>query len=181
MKKINQEEFEKLYKENYIPLVLVSLTMVKDRRVSEDIVHTFFETVWKKKETLIIRENFKSYASSAVKKLCLKQLQTKEKRRESLSKLIQYNALLPNENSTSTNDQVDKMHEIIQSIPESRRNIFLDYVLGGLSYKEIAEMRNISLNTVKAQMQRTYAFLRKLEMDKVSATIFLIFFLSHFF
>ncbi len=181
MKKINQEAFEKLYKENYIHLVLVSLTIVKDRSVSEDIVHTFFETLWKKKETLAIHKNFKSYAISAVKKLSFRQLQTKERERQSLSKLIHYPPLLPNENGTLVNDQVNKMHEIIQSIPESRRNIFLDYVLGGLSYKEIAEMRNISLNTVKAQMQRTYEFIRKLEMDKVSAIILLTFFLTYFF
>ena len=180
MKKINQEAFEKLYKENYIHLVLVSLTIVKDRSVSEDIVHTFFETLWKKKETLTIHKNFKSYAISAVKKLSFKQLRTKERERQSLQ-TYSLPPLLPNENGTLVNDQVNKMHEIIQSIPESRRNIFLDYVLGGLSYKEIAEMRNISLNTVKAQMQRTYEFIRKLEMDKVSAIILLTFFLTYFF
>ena len=181
MKKISQKEFEKLYKENYFHLVLTSLAIVKDRSVSEDIVHTFFETIWKKKETLAIRENFKPYAISAVKKLSFKQLQKKERERQSLSKLIDYPFLSSNENNNLFNDKVDRMHEIIQSIPESRRNIFLDYVLGGLSYKEIAEMRNISLNTVKAQMQRTYEFIRKLEMEKVSTTIFLAFFLSYFF
>ncbi|MEZ4811115.1 MAG: sigma-70 family RNA polymerase sigma factor [Allomuricauda sp.] len=167
MKNFGSKEFEKLYKENYIHFLFAALTIVKDRAISEDIVQSFFETIWKKKETLTVHKNFRSYGISAVRKLSLKQVSKKEKERHVFSKLI----LVSNESHESTNmneSQFEKINQIIQTIPESRRNIFLDFVLGDLSYKEIAEMRNISINTVKAQMRRAYDFIRSTELDKIS-------------
>lgn len=173
MKNLDSKEFEKLYKENYIHFLFAALAIVKDRAISEDIVQSFFETIWKKKETLTVHKNFRSYGISAVRKLSLKQMTKKEKERHIFSKLILVSKE-SHENANVNESRFEKINQIIQAIPESRRNIFLDFVLGDLSYKEIAEMRNISINTVKAQMRRTYDFLRSAELDKISIiTLFL--------
>ena len=169
---MNIEEFENLYKLNYVNLLLVSFRIVKDRTMAEDIVQNFFESVWKKKETLILHGNFRLYGLKAVKNLSLKQLEQRKKERDLLQKKMiprQYDF----DNSPNLiESKLEKASKIIEGIPESRRNIFLDYVLGGLSYKEIADMRNISINTVKVQMQRAYDFIRKAEIDKIASIVF---------
>ncbi|MEO1012792.1 MAG: sigma-70 family RNA polymerase sigma factor [Bacteroidota bacterium] len=157
-----------MYKENYVHLLLVSFAIVKDRTIAEDIVQSFFESVWKKRETLMIRENFKSYGISAVRKLSLKQLQKKEKERQVFNEAVRLRSNTAFENHNRHDVKLERVNKIIQSIPESRRNIFLDFVLGGLSYKEIAETRNISINTVKAQMRRVYDFIKKMEVSEFS-------------
>ena len=175
MEKFDSKEFEKLYKENYIHFLLASFAVLKDRTDSEDIVQAFFESTWKKKETLTIHKNFRSYGISAVRKLSLKQIKKWEKERSISNKLVYLDFNNASENANLVDSRLEKINEIIQTIPESRRNIFLDFVLGDLSYKEIAEMRNISINTVKAQMRRTYDFIRSVELEKISILAFCIY------
>ena len=50
---------------------------------------------------------------------------------------------------------------LIEKIPQARREIFMLHVVEGLSYAEIAENCNVSVNTVKTQMKRAYASLRE--------------------
>jgi RNA polymerase sigma factor (sigma-70 family) len=58
-----------------------------------------------------------------------------------------------------------KLQELLNRLPEKRRNILMSVVVHGHSYAEIAESNGISVNTVKTQMKRAYAFLRR-EADK---------------
>lgn len=58
MKKVDLETFEKLYKENYIHFLLASFAVVKNQKDAEDLVQIFFESIWKRKETLNI-QNFR--------------------------------------------------------------------------------------------------------------------------
>lgn len=53
-----------------------------------------------------------------------------------------------------------KIQELLNQIPEKRRNIFISFVVHGMSYSEIAKNNDITINTVKTQMKRAYAFLR---------------------
>ncbi|HZJ20018.1 MAG TPA: sigma factor-like helix-turn-helix DNA-binding protein [Pricia sp.] len=53
-----------------------------------------------------------------------------------------------------------KLQRLVDRLPESRRHIFMSFVVNGQSYSEIAENNGISINTVKTPMKRAYAFLR---------------------
>lgn len=175
---VDAREFEKLYKEHYLHFLLASFAIVKNRTDSEDIVQSFFESIWRRRETLTVHKNFRSYGISAVRKLSIKLVRKKEKDRQTYAKLVRNLASDLPETSSLVEYRFEKVNEIIQSIPESRRNIFLDFVLGSLSYQEIAEMRNISINTVKTQMRRAYDFIKSAEMDNLTI---LVFFLSYLF
>jgi RNA polymerase sigma-70 factor (ECF subfamily) len=54
-----------------------------------------------------------------------------------------------------------RVMELVELLPAERKKIFLSYVVDRLSYAQIAEKNNISLNTVKTQMKRSYAFVRE--------------------
>jgi RNA polymerase sigma-70 factor (ECF subfamily) len=77
---------------------------------------------------------------------------------------------------TSEQNAEEKLQELINQIPERRREIFRLSRFEGLSYKQIAEKLHISENTVDSQIRNALAFLRK-EFRKIIA-IFIIFF-SH--
>ena len=55
---------------------------------------------------------------------------------------------------------IRKLREKIVSLPEQRKTILL-LSIDGLSIQEIAEQLNISVNTVKTQKKRAYAYLKK--------------------
>ncbi|WP_170860885.1 sigma-70 family RNA polymerase sigma factor [Flavobacterium fluvii] len=157
-------KFEALYKENFAFLSLVSFQITKDKEVSKDIVQEFFIYFWNKKEEINITTSFKSYGSRAVKNLSIQHL---EKSKQIVS--IEKNKLVPDSEEPvffekMEEGKISKVMKLLNQLPEARRNIFLAHVVDNNSYSEIAENENISINTVKTQMKRSYSFLRE-KMD----------------
>jgi|SRR5690554_4076668 len=153
-------EIELLFKEQYALLCLISFGIVKDKHASKDIVQDFFMSYWQRKETILLTTSFKAYAVKAVKNLSFLYLE-KVKKNETL---LDHLHIQPFEDQV--HDAIDtprdfsKIQELIDRLPESRRNIFISFVVQGMSYSEIAETYGITINTVKTQMKRAYAFLR---------------------
>lgn len=157
-------KFETLYKENFAFLSLVSFQITKDKDAAKDIVQDFFIYFWKKEQEIIITSSFKSYSSKAVKNLSLQYL---EKTKQIVS--IEKNKLVPDSEEPvcfekMEEGKISKVMKLLSQLPEARRNIFLSHVIDNNSYSEIAENENISINTVKTQMKRSYSFLRE-KMD----------------
>lgn len=154
-------KFETLYKENFAFLSLVSFQITKDKDAAKDIVQDFFIYFWKKEQEITISSSFKSYSSKAVKNLSLQYL---EKTKQIIS--IEKNILIPDFEEQINFEKMDeskisKVMKFLHQLPEARRNIFISHVIDNYSYSEIAENQNISVNTVKTQMKRSYSFIRE--------------------
>lgn len=166
--------FESLYKEHFAYLSLVSFNITKDKDVAKDVVQDFFIYLWEKEEAVNFTISFKAYATRAVKNLSLQHLE-KSKTISLDTKKIS----LPKEEQIvfekAETNKNPKIFNLVNKIPQARREIFMSHVVEGHSYAEIAEMYNISINTVKTQMKRAYAFLR--ESEKSSILITAIYFL----
>jgi RNA polymerase sigma-70 factor (ECF subfamily) len=169
---INEDlkKFEELYKENFAFLSLVSFQITKDKDAAKDIVQDFFIYFWKKEQEINITSSFKSYSSKAVKNLSLQYL---EKTKQIVS--IEKNTFIPDFDEQTNFEKIDesrisKVMKLLYQLPEARRNIFISHVINNNSYSEIAENQNISINTVKTQMKRSYSFIRE-KMN--TCTIFL--------
>ncbi|WP_422081587.1 sigma-70 family RNA polymerase sigma factor [Ulvibacterium sp.] len=156
--KDNTKEIERLFKEHYALLYLVSLGIVKDRETAKDVVQDFFISYWQKREHISLTVSFKSYAIKAVKNLSLLSVK-KIAREKSLLRHLDVGNFEEQQVSTGS-DKSLRLQELLNKLPESRRKIFMSFVVNGQSYSEIAENNGISVNTVKTQMKRAYAFLR---------------------
>ncbi|MUH34800.1 sigma-70 family RNA polymerase sigma factor [Zobellia amurskyensis] len=155
---LNVEGLEFFFREHYAYLCLVSLAIVKDSDVSKDIVQDFFISYWERRNRVNLTVSFKAYAVRAIKNLSQQHLRniTKE---ESLIQELSYSRNINQEHTEKpSNRQV--LYELVNKLPESRRKIFISYVVYGQSYAEIAENNGVSVNTVKTQMKRAYRFLR---------------------
>ena len=157
-------QFENLYKENFAFLSLVSFQITKDKDAAKDIVQDFFIYFWNKKQVININSSFKSYSSKAVKNLSLQHI---EKAEQNVS--LEKNIIIPDfeeQINFEKNDEgrISKVLKLLEQLPEARRNIFISHVINNNSYSEIAENQNISINTVKTQMKRSYSFIRE-KMD----------------
>ncbi|HXJ99612.1 MAG TPA: sigma-70 family RNA polymerase sigma factor [Gelidibacter sp.] len=156
---VTLKEIESLFKEHYTFLCLVSFSILKDKDASKDIVHDFFVSYWQKKDTITLKVSFQAYAVRAIKNLSLAAVK-KANKEQSLDKITLNQ---PDEESDHTLDRsknYDKLWELLNQLPKSRKEIFISSVIDGQSYAEIAESNGISINTVKTQMKRAYAFLR---------------------
>jgi len=130
----------------------------------EEIVQEVFVRVWIKKETIIPDKNFQSYIFSIAKHLILDQIKSAVNRRLYFVEEQFQQDIMDEEGSEISavpQDSEEKLHKLIQQLPDRRREIFTLSRFEGLSYKQIAERLNITENTVDSQIRNALAFIRK--------------------
>ncbi|MEO5790201.1 sigma-70 family RNA polymerase sigma factor [Gelidibacter sp.] len=156
---VDTTETEFLFKEHYTLLCIVSFSILKDKDAARDVVQDFFISYWQNRSTISIKVSFQAYAVGAVRNLSLMALKNVNKD-QSLDDVV-LNCLDDEaHNSLDKAKHHEKLWELLNQLPHSRKEIFISSVVHGQSYAEISELNGISINTVKTQMKRAYAFLR---------------------
>lgn len=143
----------------------------------EEIVQEVFVKLWLKKEVVDPEKDFQSYLFAIAKHLILDHLRSAVNRKLYFVGEYFQQDLLVDEGVESPfdDDAKEKLQQLINQIPERRREIFCLSRFEGLSYKQIAERLNITENTVDSQIRNALAFLRK-EFRKYVVLAFLFFF-----
>ncbi len=156
------EAFSSLFREHYEPLCFFAQRFVDDFDIAEGIVQDVFVRLWDIRETLNIHTSLRSYLYTAVKNSCLNQI-----KRASFSSSLEGKEDHP-DTTTSLPDAQVELDEIaeatekaIRNLPSKSRQIFCLAKFDGLSYQEIAEIQNVSVNTVKTQLKRALKSLSK--------------------
>lgn len=156
-------EYETLFRQHYRFLCLVAFRMVRDGAAAEDIVQDFFLSLWQRRTTMPPVDAFQSYAVRAVKNRSISFLRKQQTVSDEQLNAIpdSTNALEEKEIFVASTSITARVMEVVNRLPAERKKIFLLHVIDQLSYAQIAERNNISLNTVKTQMKRAYAFVRE--------------------
>ncbi len=161
----NQEAFfEDLFHTYYKQLCRFSFRIVHDKDLAEDVVQTCLINFWQKRDSLSIQTSFKSYLFRSVYNRSINEyLRTKKHTNEEISVL--------NETSGSPVDDPlllieaqetqKKIDAGIAAMPDGCRTVFMLSREEQLSYKEIAEMLQISVKTVENQMGKALRILRE--------------------
>ncbi len=135
---------------------------VKDKDISENIVQEIFVKLWENRDKLNIQSNVKSYLYTAVKNHSLNYIK-KEKQHISIedeTESSNYYSKAPDEEMIDK-ELYDSVQAAINKLPEHCRQIYLLKRYDELSYSEIAEVQNVSINTVKTQLKRAVKSLSK--------------------
>jgi RNA polymerase sigma-70 factor (family 1) len=157
------KEYEILFRQHYRFLCLVAFRIVKDQDAAEDIVQDFFLDLWQRRTAITSILSFQAYATRAVKNGSISFL----RKQPTWSNLPlndvpdHTDPLEEKEVAISGAAITSRVMDVVELLPAERKKIFLLYVVDKLSYAQIAEKNNISLNTVKTQMKRAYSFIRE--------------------
>ena len=154
--------FSELFYKYYKPLYQFAGRFVKDAQSAENIVQEIFVNLWLNRNTLNIKSNLKIYLFSSVKNQSLNYL-AKQKRIDALEQKIEGQKLT--ENSVEENylkkEWRQAVLQAIDRLPQQCRQVYTMKRYNDLKYSEIAEILNISVNTVKTQMKRAIKSLFK--------------------
>ena len=168
--------FEALFGEYYYNLCRFTAGLIKSSSAAEDIVQDIFVKVWENRTKLSSDESLKAYLYRASKNRALNYLKHlkiagnwAEASRENIAQNLPdpEKELLKKELFSSVNDAVKKL-------PEKCRTIFILQRKEGLTYKEISEVLNISINTVETQMGRALKKMRKIMFPYLSSLLIII-------
>lgn len=157
--KNSQSYFSKQFYAYYQPLCLYALRFLEDADSAEDVVQDTFTALWEKQEKLTEISSIKSYLYTAVRNNCLQKLRT-QKNFDDVEELQ-----LMDENTEEERIEKAEMEarlwQLIDELPERRREIFLMAKRDGMHYNEIAEETGLSVKTVENHITRAMQSLRK--------------------
>ena len=136
-------------------LLHFAFAIVHSRELAEEIVADVFIQTWKKRERIATVENLLWYLYITAKNISLNYL-----RKEQKQKFVEIDATnLPiytiepqAVQHLITKDFLKSITKAINELPPKCRLIFKLVKDDGLSYKEVAELLNISIKTVESQM-----------------------------
>ncbi len=155
----SSKNFSALFYANFRPLCLYALRFLEDTDAVEDVVQETFAKLWEKRDTLDEITSIKSYLYTAVRNNCLMALRSK-KEFDDVEEL-QITDGNSEEDRIARAELEAQLWQLIDELPEKRREIFLMAKRDGLSYKEIAEETGLTVKTVENHVTRALKSLRK--------------------
>ena len=153
--------FNLLFEAYSKPLYTYAIAFVKNRQVAEDIIQDAFIYLWTKREKITCQGSIYGYLLRSVRNACLN-----HKERTKIEKKYQdYIRAHPKE-CCNDHKLLEELHaqaiKYLDQLPDKCREVFILGCLDGISYAGISARLNISINTVKTQMQRARGKLRTL-------------------
>jgi len=168
----NRKVFEALFYEYYPHLTRYAEGFLFDKQTCEDIVQNLFIYFWENTHRIEIQLSLKSYFYQSVKNRCLNHL--RDIHVQDKHKILYLEALLNEDDSPGWVDLeiTKKVQEAIAQLPPQMGELFKQKYLFGRKLHDIAEINNISENTVKTQLRRAKEKMRKLLLDSTSLKFF---------
>jgi len=132
-----------------------AMRMVDNAAEAEDVVQEVLIKLWHKREELPQIQNLEAWSIRLTKNLSLDKLRSKHKRTEGLEE--HYNLVSNSQNPAQlieSKDAIARIQQLMQSLPESQKMVLQLRDIEELSYKEIAESLDMSMNLVKVNLFR---------------------------
>jgi RNA polymerase sigma-70 factor, ECF subfamily len=159
----NKAAFSDLFNSYYKPLCEYAFRFCDgDTNAVEDLVQDVFVRIWERRDIwnpqIAVRAYlYRSVHNQAISNIRKKQYETQMK--DSVEMTAVATDLSPYE--LINNKELDlAIKSAIDILPERRREIFVLRLLHDMSYREIAEVLGISVNTVDTQLRRALHLLR---------------------
>jgi RNA polymerase sigma-70 factor (ECF subfamily) len=151
----NEDAYRELFHLLFPSLFRLSLSMLKSREQAEEIASDVLLRLWQNRKELLEIDNIKVYALTIARNMSLNLLRT-----NSRIKLISLDNLAIEENEkVLTPHQIlvnhqnkELLQDSIQALPTRCKIVFKLIKEEGLSYKEVANVLNISPKTVDAHL-----------------------------
>jgi len=151
----NEDAYKKLFLLLHRPLCQFAFGILKSKDHAQEVVSDVFIHIWENKAKLPVIEAPLIYFYKAVKNRALNSI-ARERRQQALD-AGEWLVPLPSvyfdpEKLMMTEELIQKLRQAVESLPGRCRLIFKLVKDDGLKYKEVADLLQISVKTVEAQM-----------------------------
>lgn len=158
----NKKAYKFLFLEYYEWLCNYIYNITNDYGLAEDIVQEVMINLWKKRTTISINSSVKNYLFKACHNQLLQHLRKQKIELDFFDKEnmeVLHNVYV--EDEIDSNENLEKLHSLIDTLPPKCRTVFLKSKLEKKKYKEIAEELDISVKTVENHISKALKLLRQ--------------------
>jgi RNA polymerase sigma-70 factor (family 1) len=154
MQKIRDKDpaaFNEVYDMLYRKLFLFAKSLIGDTEEARDIVTEAFIKLWARKKPFSNLVHLQVYFYTVIKNACIDYLRRDKLRTKIEHQLIQSGTIHENfiEKRYQEAELVQMLYERINQLPERMQQVFKLTYLDGYSRTEVAQMLNLSENTIR--------------------------------
>lgn len=163
-----ERSFREFFNIFYPELFETSVYYVKNNLIAEEIVSELFVKLWLKRESLPAIKNIRAYLFVSTKRLSLNNLRQRQLPQLYINDIdteLCVNLRNP-EDQMLSEEELLKIKNAIENLPEKCRLVFLLVKEKGLKYKEVASALDISEKMVEKHISTALKKLRKELTDK---------------
>lgn len=155
--------FNELYKRYHSRVFQLGKRFLPYKEDAEEIVQMVFIAVWDNRNKIDENQNFGSYILSIARHGIYNTLRKAVYRQGYIDYLRQnvVDHTFVTEEVVLFNELETRLHDILESMPPKRREIFKLHREEGLSYKEISERLSITSSTVNTQLTKALEYIRR--------------------
>lgn len=156
----DQQAFAELYSYYRRPALKFCTTLLKDEEEAENILHEVFIRIWEKRAHINPQLNFNSYLFTCLRNFAFDHFKRMEKNNRLREVYLERMDAFSHEEAQESEEKNQFVSKMVNSLSDKRKQILLMNIYEGKSYQEIAELMNISKNTVKNQLVKAKQILR---------------------
>ena len=136
--------------------------ILEDPEEAKDIVQEVFIKLWNKKEKLVEYRSVEALAMVTTRNLCLDKLKAKKYPSESIDNLRNEVEETGYEEKMDLSDMVQKIHNIIKTLPELQRTVIQLRDIEGYDFDEISGILDMNENAVRVNLSRARKKIREI-------------------
>ena len=159
MQQSDNSAFTEIYNRYWKTLYYSAHNILQLKEPAQDAVQEVFIALWKRRAEVQI-ESLKPYLLQAVRFQVLKAIRAEKTDKQFFKRLTIVTSDILVQEPLLYKELQDLFHEVIVSLPEDQQEIFRLHREEGLTYKQIAEQKNISVKTVEKKMSLALRQLR---------------------
>lgn len=154
--------FEALFRAYAEPLCAFTEQYTQSPEIAEELVQDLFFKIWKNRDHWSPTVSVKSYLYTAARNLALDYLKHERVVETWKEETFQERPVLEAPDERLHHDQLRKaVQEAVENLPDRSRQVFKLSRRHGLTYQEISQVLDISVNTVETYMRRAFRSLRE--------------------
>lgn len=152
--------FDSLFRK-YYPMLCAYVHRFVDLQDAEEIVQEIMIWMWEKRAELMIDSSLNQYLFKMAYNRTLNLITKKEViARAEMMFYTKHQEMPEDINYYQLSELTKRIEEAVASLPESYRTAFVMHRFRGMSYKDIAELMNVSPKTVDYRIQQALKLLR---------------------
>ncbi|MBK7099171.1 MAG: RNA polymerase sigma-70 factor [Sphingobacteriales bacterium] len=155
---LDSGQYKDVFDLHYEALYGYANSILKVETFVEDIVQNIFIKLWQNRETVKM-DTVKAYLFTAIRNECLNQIKHNGVQATYTQFAINSEGTSENNNPAEHRELQQKMHQLIQQLPEKCGTVFYLCRQQGYSYKEVAATLKISEKTVENHMSKALRIL----------------------
>ena len=154
--------FEQLFRKFRPGLVAFATSIIGRSNDAEEIVHDVFIAIWNRESNDLDPNGIKSYLFTSVKNRCLNFIKKSKLDVTDINdESPVFDANVNAHNFMVAKESEKRIHLLIDQLPKKCKQVFLMSRIYELSYKEIAEILEITPKTVENQISIALKFLKE--------------------